>query len=191
MRYSILMAISLFLLLVAGTAAAQPTNDSLPPNDTTKIISTPGLMVEAYYVDRPLDSSKTQNPTAALFKSILVPGWGQLGNGNYLKAGIVIATETYLIANLVRYAHRTADAKKAFDTAPDDITKGVLYTKYRRDKDDRNFYSWMTGVTIFISMFDAYVDAHLARFPKYPKGLSFDAGADEKSDFGVRISYNF
>ncbi|MCH9030779.1 MAG: hypothetical protein IIB00_00765, partial [candidate division Zixibacteria bacterium] len=35
-----------------------------------------------------------QNPTAALFKSMAVPGWGQVGNKQFIKAGFVIGLES-------------------------------------------------------------------------------------------------
>jgi hypothetical protein len=126
------------------------------------------------YADVPVDTSlKTQNPTVALFKSLFVPGLGQIGNKKYIKAGVIITLETTLIGTIVHYARKTSRAKKAFDDAgPGDVPR--LFNEYQDARDQRNRFSWYTGTLIFISMFDAYVDAHLAQFPKIRKRFSFD-----------------
>ena len=35
------------------------------------------------------------------------------------------------------------------------------FTSYDTARDRRNYFYWLTGVTVFISMFDAYADAYL------------------------------
>ncbi|MCX6826260.1 MAG: DUF5683 domain-containing protein [candidate division Zixibacteria bacterium] len=147
--------------------------------------------VNLHYVDQPLDTTRTQIPTAALFKSMLIPGWGQIGNKKYIKAAVVISAEVILITKLVYYARKTSDAKKVFDAATDSSTLDPLFKKYRRAKDDRNLCSWLTGVTIFISMFDAYVDAHLAHFPKTKNTLSLKITPVDGTGIGARVSLNF
>lgn len=146
----------------------------------------------AYYADKPTDTTvKTQNPTTALFKSMFVPGWGQLGNKKYIKAGIIIALETSLIATLVHYADKTSDAKKLFDAATDELEKNRLFGEYKDAKDERNRFSWYTATVVFLSMFDAFVDAHLAGFPRYDEKLSIDLAPEMDRDIGVRLSYKF
>ncbi len=58
---------------------------------------------------------------------MFVPGWGQLGNKKYVKAGVVISLETTFIINLVHFAKKTSDAKRAFDTSTDDNLIPGLY----------------------------------------------------------------
>jgi len=152
------------------------------------------------YSELPLDSTGYQNPTVALFKSMLVPGLGQIGNRSYIKAGIAIVSESIFIGAIVHWAKKTRDAKAAFDAVdPADSgstdLRGSLYKTYTDYKDKRNFYSWMLGTTIFLSMFDAYVDAHLSRFPAFrndKEGLSLDMGpADRPDSFSFKIVWNF
>jgi hypothetical protein len=145
---------------------------------------------EGSYAESLNDSSKTQNPTVALFKSMLIPGLGQIGNKKYIKAGAIIGLESYLIANLIHYSKITSDAKKEYDAA-DDPSLVRLYNKYRDAKDSRNLHSWLLGATIFISMFDAYVDAHLARFPKYEKSLSLDINPNKDNHFYAGLILRF
>lgn len=183
--------VGLLLSFVIGTAFAQNAEDSA---QVTKPGINPSSAIEqpiGFYADRPLDSTHTQNPTVALFKSMFVPGWGQIGNKKYIKAAIVIGLEGSLIAAIIHNADRANDAKRLFDNNTDILLADNLYKKYKSARDDRNFYCWMAGLTIFISMFDAYVDAHLAHFPKYDKGLTFDLGPNKKTILAARLSYNF
>lgn len=185
------------LILIPVVAFASPPNPA--PSENNPLLSDSLSDVNKavkdsviyYYADLPADSSRSQKPTIALFKSILIPGWGQLGNKKYVKAALVASLEIYLISNYIHYAGKASDAKKDFQPLIGTDRAGPYYEKYRSAKDDRNFYGWMTGGVIFISMFDAYVDAHLARFPKYIKGISLKLGPLPTGDFGAVLSFNF
>ena len=181
------------LLLAFGVASAQspaPHPDSTA-DSVRSVTYRPDLYEGTVYADRPYDSSHTQNPTVALFKSVVVPGWGQLGNKKYLTAALVIAVEGYFIGNLIDHGRKTTNAKYAFDHTADTSRLQGLYDNYLNAKDNRNYYSWMTGLTIFISMFDAYVDAHLARFPKYDKKISFRLETAPQRPLGAVITCRF
>jgi len=147
-----------------------------------------------YYVNTETDTVKWQKPTVALFKSMLVPGWGQLGNRQYIKAGIVIGAEIALISAVIHYAQKTSDAKKEFDNASntddDDLIRKTFQT-FDNFKDKRNYYSWWTGAIIFLSMFDAYVDAHLARFPRYDKEISLQIGPGSREEIKAVVAVKF
>jgi hypothetical protein len=93
---------------------------------------------------RPFFSS----PTGALLKSVVVPGWGQLANGKEQKAAVYIAIEGYFITKALIWRHRARES-------------GIDYTTYDHARDRRNFFTWLTGITIFVSMFDAYADSYL------------------------------
>jgi hypothetical protein len=183
----------LFLVMAGTIAAGQVPDDTSGTIDTLKSGSPENKpeISAGIYADRPLDTARTQNPTAALFKSMFVPGLGQLGNKKYIKAAVIVGIEGSLIAAIIHNADRARDAKSRYDNNTNTSLSSSLYSKYESARDDRNFYGWMTGLTIFISMFDAYVDAHLAGFPKYDKGLVFDLGPDSRSILAARLSYNF
>ncbi len=147
-----------------------------------------------YYVTSESDTIKWQKPTVALFKSMLVPGWGQLGNRQYIKAGIVIGAEVALIGAVIHYAKKTSDAKKAFDSASntdDDTLIRETFRTYDNFKDNRNLFSWLSGAVIFLSMFDAYVDAHLARFPKYDKKISLQINPGNQKEIKAVVAVKF
>lgn len=109
---------------------------------------------------------KHQSPTAALFKSMVVPGWGQLGNRKYLKAGIVIALEGTLFLRWRHFRNRTVEARELFEAQPiNSLERSLYFQEFEAVRNDRNLFAWLTGTAIFLSMIDAFVDAHLAGFP--------------------------
>ncbi len=179
-------------LLIPNFTAAQ---DSAAMPDTAKVDS---LIkgVEAFprtYAETPKDTVLIQNPTVALFKSMLVPGLGQIGNHSYIKAGLAISLESVFIGAIVHWTNKTRDARRDFDKAPDSL-RAYYFNIYSDYKNKRNLYSWLLGTTIFISMFDAYVGAHLSRFPKFKEekeGLSFKLGPDRPDRFLVTLSWKF
>jgi hypothetical protein len=98
------------------------------------------------------------NPTVTLLKSMAVPGWGQITNHRYIKAAVAIGLETWFIAGAVTEWRRADDALALFRADPADLNHYYDYDFHNGNKND---YLWALGVTVFISMFDAYVDAHL------------------------------
>ncbi len=151
-----LMCLCVLLAFVAGSAAvAQGPNVGSIEKDWTAGDST----------------KKTQSPTTALFKSLAVPGWGQISNRQYVKAGVVIAAEGIFLYRWMDLRQQTAEARKDYEAIPladtaRSSTRASLFRKFQDKRYDRNLYAWLTGFTIFLSMFDAYVDAHLSQFPK-------------------------
>jgi len=185
-----LFLIVLFIPSISSSQEETAVPDSLRVDSLLEAAGT----IPLTYAETPRDSFKTQNPTAALFKSMLVPGLGQIGNKRYIKAGFAIALESVFIGAIVHWAGKTNDARERFENEPDtSIMRASLFRTYSDYKNQRNFYSWMLGTTIFISMFDAYVDAHLLQFPRFreEKGFSFDLGPSGRDCFAVTFSWKF
>jgi hypothetical protein len=103
-------------------------------------------------------SERWPNPTVTLLKSMAVPGWGQITNGRYVKAAVAIGLETWFIAGAVTEWRRANDALDLFRSEPSNPEHYYDYSFHNGNKND---YLWALGVTVFVSMFDAYVDAHL------------------------------
>ncbi|MFH2035912.1 MAG: DUF5683 domain-containing protein [Candidatus Zixiibacteriota bacterium] len=182
-----------FIILLAINLPAQ---EKLPDSDTLNIDSTSRLENNKFrtsplYVDQIGDSTfKKASPTVALFKSMFIPGWGQMSNKKYIKAGIVVALEGLLVYNLVRFGDMTSDAEDKFKAAPDSL-KAPLFNKFRDYENLRNLHGWYLGTVIFLSMFDAFVDAHLANFPHKNEGLSLELFPPNEKNIVVKLSYNF
>ncbi len=186
--------IVIFLLSAAPQIRAQQTDFPVDTvNVTGDTLESPNvgiLSADAYYVDIEDTAKKGINATEALFRSLFVPGWGQFSNGSYIKGGIILIVESTLIGTIAHYENKRSDAREAFMQA-DESEKAVLFAKFQDAENDRNRFIWFLGATIFLSMFDAYVDAHLADFPEPEKGISLDIGPDKKNILAVRLNYNF
>ena len=113
-----------------------------------------------------VEPRKTQSPTAALFKSMLVPGWGQIGNREYVKAGLVVVVEGALFARWLHFRNLTVDARAEFESLSDPTLRRQEFEEFEKLRNKRNLFGWLTGTAIFLSMIDAFVGAHLADFPK-------------------------
>lgn len=100
------------------------------------------------------DTLKPKNPTGAMLRSIVVPGWGQFYNGKWFKGLVIAGAEIGLVANAVvlnQWANQ-AETEEEY----------LFYI------DNRNLSFWLLGATILYSMADAFVDAHLADFDESP-----------------------
>ena len=136
----------------------------------------------------------SQNPTKALFKSALIPGWGQLGNGSIIKAVIFAGMDATMIAAAIHHGRKASDYKRQFEEAEDLELRRAYYELYLDRKDNRNAYTWYAVIVTFLSMFDAYVDAHLSGFPErdQSKSLSFDVGGEvEQPGIKATVNYSF
>lgn len=124
------------------------------------------LLVEAF---APVTKDTTQkiSPTRIMFKSVVFPGWGQWSNRKHIKAGVVFAIESYFIYKYIHFARKASDWRKRWQSIPDSAATAQVdaFKQYADYRDSRNSNLWATAVTIFLSMFDAYVDAHLRNFP--------------------------
>lgn len=87
------------------------------------------------------------SPTGTLLKSVAFPGWGQWANGKKQKAAIYFGIESYWITKALIWRHRARAAENLAD--------------YTHAQDRRNYFYWLTGITVFVSMFDAYADRYL------------------------------
>ena len=136
-----------------------------------------------------------QSPTLALFKSMLVPGLGQLGNHQYVKAAIVVGLEGWLISSAVHHGRDASDFRDQFNQSIDIAERNRLYSQYLDSKDERNKFTWFAVIVTFVSMWDAYSDAHLSGYPKEKKNNDKDLGINLNSDAAgviyASISYSF
>ena len=87
------------------------------------------------------------SPTGTLLKSVAFPGWGQWSNGKKQKAAVYFGIESYWITKALIWRHRARTA--------DDLSE------FAHARDRRNYFYWLTGITVFVSMFDAYADRYL------------------------------
>ncbi len=208
--------ISHLILLIVSIAFFSPAIAQIQENNQAARLSSDAKTRDVdkiYYVNKPPDTTRwTQNPTRALFKSLIFPGAGQFDNKSYVRGTIIFSLEVALIGAVVHYTEKASRARRAYESAKDagsgfssdswivapyesasvsDAELVRLFNEYQDTRDEQNLFRWYLGAFIFLSMFDAFVDAHLAQFPKYDKKISFDIGSDGKDMLAVKLSYNF
>jgi len=110
------------------------------------------------------ETVKKHSPTGALLRSAAIPGWGQFYNKKYIKAAIIGGIESVLIYQTAYYWSRTSKYEGLYQGDTSTVTRIEKYNNYDRYRDLRNQHIWLLGITVFYSMFDAYVDAHLNNF---------------------------
>lgn len=191
-------SIGLFgLVLIMGTGIAQAQStpvDSVHRADT--IIYVPQMeQLPAGDVTNKVNLEKhlIQNPTGAMFKSLLVPGLGQMGNRRWFKAGLFMSLQTWFALEAIRYGQETHSLKAQFESEPDLLRRQVIHIAYDNRRSDRNKYIWFFGLATFVSMFDAYVDAHLSGSPTNKRNDQFtvEIGPDPRGGASAMLSFHF
>ena len=135
-----------------------------------------------------LDSTrKVIRPRAALIRSAIIPGWGQVYNKKPLKGLLYLSVESYFVYNFIYYNRLYGYVKETKKTVGLDIwvgtntTPGLTEAEKKdaifaitghklsmntwRPREKRNKYAWWSMGFYLICMLDAYVDAHLYYFP--------------------------
>ena len=171
----------LLTLTLCHAAAAQPVTAP----DT---VATSPVVVDTTEALPPL-APLPLAPKTALRRSLIAPGWGQVSNGDYLKAGVAVAAVgglvTLAVVNHVRtvryrraaiYADCEADVTLPPGTCDDFeqfedewIAVGMLPAASSRalrdaSRRDRDFSILLSGLAYALQALDAYVSAHLADF---------------------------
>ncbi|UCE24698.1 MAG: hypothetical protein JSU74_01210 [Candidatus Zixiibacteriota bacterium] len=195
MRIRSLIALGLIAFVSAATGWCDETGaDSTHLSDTLLFDGT-GLLEHSQPVTSDVNFEKRlrQNPTVGLFKSMFVPGWGQLGNRRYTKAVIFAGLDAWFIGAAIHYGRQASDFKVRFDLATDLDDRRELYDLYLDRKDERNKFTWFAVIITFISMFDAYVDAHLSGYPHRieENSLTLDIRPAEGGGFMARVALDF
>jgi len=95
-----------------------------------------------------------KSPRGAIFRSALLPGWGQWYNGKKLKALIVLGGELAIVGNAVYFNQKVVRSSSDFEKQ---------YYQYYRN---RAFW-WLLAAHL-LNILDAYVDAHLWNFDTGP-----------------------
>jgi len=106
------------------------------------------LIIISFSIGQELDSTIVKTPKKAALWSIL-PGGGQIYNGKYLKAGIIITLESLAIGQSVENG-KNYEINNSNDT----------YLQ------NRNKFAWWAFFVHIYGMLDAVVDSHMKPFGK-------------------------
>ena len=133
-------------------------------------------------------STETHSATSAIWRAALVPGWGQIYNHEYGKAGLLYMG---LLGSAVSYYSRQEMVKfhlknlKQAREAEDDVAISIAEEDILFFRKKRNQYIWAMTLFYLYSLADAGVDAMLHNFdspayfvmqPTLNKGINVEAG---------------
>lgn len=111
------------------------------------------------------------NPRSAMLYSAALPGGGQIYNREYVKAGIVIALQGYLSGMAIYNDSKVQDYKEKLSGTSDAYTLQYYQQQVDEYRARRTSDIWWIGITMALSMMDAYVDAHLSDFDEKKQDL--------------------
>jgi len=117
------------------------------------------------------DFTLSKSPSGALFRSLFIPGWGQLYTGSWFKALAFFGTDAGMIYGIFVQHDRYLDYKDQAAFTKTEREKLLLTRSSNFYKDDRNRLIWWTVGLTLLAGFDAYVEAFLYDF-KIDPGLS-------------------
>ncbi|MFM2133668.1 MAG: hypothetical protein RL156_949 [Bacteroidota bacterium] len=143
-----------------------------------------------------LDEEKSKSPTGAILRSLVFPGWGQVYNQSYLKAGAFSIAAVSVTSIIVWNDVKFSDAQTRYDAlASGDPLKERTFKEKEFYRDQRDVAGlWLLGVYALAAV-DAYVGAHLFNFDVSDKGVSWAPlpvrGAGSQTAASLLISVQF
>jgi Family of unknown function (DUF5683) len=198
--HDILLYAAVIALFVASPRVIAQTDSTRLADTTTlrqdTVLYTPGKrLTDIAGVNVPVnfELQRTQNPNVGLLKSMVVPGWGQIGNKRYVKAVIFAGLEGWFVSSAIRYGKQASDYRAKYTAETDVSARNAWYDLYSNRRDERNKFTWFAVLFTFVGMFDAYVDAHLSGYPSEDKqhGADFGIMNPEDGTTGLIFSVSF
>lgn len=100
-----------------------------------------------------VDSLNLKSPRKAALRGVMFPGAGQIYNGRWIKAAMIISLEAAALYNWQLYGNSYNNYE----------TENFSLPKHRY-LEKRNKYAWWTFIIYIYGILDALVDAHLNPF---------------------------
>jgi hypothetical protein len=102
----------------------------------------------------------SKSPWTAVLMSAVIPGAGQIYNESYWKAPLIWALSGWLVYNYIQNDKDYKNYRDLFSQTQIENYRS-LRTSYR---DQRDVFAIYMGLTYFLNLVDAYVDAQLFDF---------------------------
>ena len=96
--------------------------------------------------------------------------------------------EWWFIGSSLHYGSQASRFRTQYDASTDVNTRLFYYYLYRDRADRRNKFRWFAGITAFVSMFDAYVDAHLSGSPTAERNRKVELSVGPTDNGGGAIT---
>lgn len=128
----------------------------------------------------------SKSPFWAAVSSALLPGGGQFYTENQVRGLLFFFTQGALLG-MTLYEHiKTEDSWKRFERTRD----WSYYDDYSYHFDRRYNLLWWDAAAWFLSVADAYVDAHMYRFREGGR-VAFTVRPSEESGLKLQLSLGF
>ena len=162
--------ITLFLLLFLPLCSRAQQEE--PQQSTDSLTAPRALRIEAAVIEEVPDDVETKYPMGAVWRSAVIPGWGQFYNESYWKVPIVLGISGFLVYGMISEHQNFIEYSDLYDASiTEDSPSGNLLLKRYREfyRDNRDTYGWWLLVTYLLQLADAYVDAALFSFDVSPE----------------------
>jgi hypothetical protein len=127
------------------------------------------------------------SPSVVTLESLILPGLGQASNGKWLKgAGFFAAYGGFITWGILKNQD-LQDAQGRLNAAAEADRPG-LTQEVNGLRDGRNAKYWFAGLTLLLSMVDAYVDAHLRGFDQRIDAKVGLVPGDSGPEWAIRLT---
>jgi len=162
--------------------------------DTVTYIRTKALDLYAAVDNQTnFETKLVQNPTIALVKSMVIPGLGQFGNRKKVKGVFFLALDAWFVSSAIHYKRQASDFRNMYEQSTTVTSRNNWYVKFESKRDQRNKFTWFAVIVTFVSMFDAYADAHLSGFPilRDEANSTIQVGPNDNGDMSAAMVFRF
>ncbi len=154
----IIINLTFVLIFFCGQILAQ--NPDSRKQDSIPAATPAGITMDT--VNSPDVYVPTKDPMTAVWKSAVLPGWGQYYNESYWKMPVIWGVLGWCIYNYVVNDNNYTDYRALY------IQSSFSIESYRRlrdfYRDQRDLFVIYMGITYLANLLDAYVDASLFDF---------------------------
>ncbi len=125
------------------------------------------FLITSHLLAQNLDTLRieTKSPWNAVLRSALLPGLGQIYNKSYWKAPLIWGLMGWFSYNWWQNNKFYKDYRDLYQKSINYGNENIVYKRIREFyRDQRDLFAIYMGLTYFLNLVDAYVDAHLFNF---------------------------
>ncbi len=151
-------------LLVLMCALATPVHAQTSEGPPLERVDVVGAKPVAAKPDSARKRPWHEQPRFVMFRSLVIPGWGQLHNHAWFKAVGVAAGEGYMISRIVDDQKQLDRLVAQVTALPDSPERDRVLAEYDDRFNQRLGRQWLLGAVVAYALIDAYVDANFRGF---------------------------